>query len=89
MTPKEKDKIYHIYAKNKCIFPNIKEEEFRVTWNTLKGMVGLMQTDYTLEDLSYEEVERSPYTTEENSYQILTTYTYYDIIDLKVIQNYG
>ena len=54
MTPKEK--IFHIYAKNKCIFANIKEEEFRVTWNTLKGMVGLMQTDYTLEDLSYEEV---------------------------------
>ena len=66
MTPKEK--IFHIYAKNKCIFANIKEEEFSVTWNTLKGMVGLMQTDDTLEDLSYEEIERSPYNTEENSY---------------------
>tara|TARA_A100001201_G_scaffold49910_1_gene49780 strand:- start:1269 stop:1481 length:213 start_codon:yes stop_codon:yes gene_type:complete len=70
MTPKEieKEKIFHIYAKDKCIFHNIKEEEFRVTWNTLKGIVGLMQTDYTLEDLSYEEVERSPFNTEENSY---------------------
>ena len=66
MTPKEK--IFHIDAKNKCIFHSIKEEEFSVTWNTLKGMVGLMQTDYTLEDLSYEEVEKTPHTTEDPSY---------------------
>ena len=50
------EKIYHIYAGNQCLFPNIKEEEFSVTWNTVKGIVGLMQTDYTEEDLSYEEV---------------------------------
>ena len=68
MTPKEKEKMFHIYAKDKCIFHNIKEEEFRVTWNTLKGIVGLMQTDYTLEDLTYEEVEKSPFASEENSY---------------------
>ena len=66
MTPKEK--MFHIYAKDKCIFHNIKEEEFRVTWNTLKGIVGLMQTDYTLEDLTYEEVEKSPFAAEEQSY---------------------
>ena len=68
MTPKEKEKIFHIYAKVKCIFHSFKEEEFSVTWNTLKGIVGLMQTDYSLEDLSYEEVEKSPYTTEDPSY---------------------
>jgi len=50
------EKIYHIYAGNKCLFPNIKEEEFTITWNTVRGIVGLMQTDYTEEDLSYEEV---------------------------------
>ena len=54
MSPKEK--VFHIYAKDRCLFHSIKEEDFNVTWNTLKGMVGLMQTDYTLEDLSYEEV---------------------------------
>jgi len=54
MSPKEK--LFHIYAKDRCLFHSIKEEDFNVTWNTLKGMVGLMQTDYTLEDLSYEEV---------------------------------
>jgi len=54
MSPKEK--VFHIYAKDRCLFHSIKEEDFNVTWNTLKGMVGLMQTDYTIEDLSYEEV---------------------------------
>ena len=54
MSPKEK--VFHIYAKNRCLFHSIKEEDFNVTWNTLKGMIGLMKTDYTLEDLSYEEV---------------------------------
>jgi hypothetical protein len=54
MSPKEK--VFHIYAKDRCLFHSIKEEDFNVTWNTLKGMIGLMKTDYTLEDLSYEEV---------------------------------
>ena len=49
-------KIYHIYAQDKCLFHSIKEEEFRTTWNTLKNMVGLMKTDYSVEDLSYEEL---------------------------------
>jgi hypothetical protein len=49
-------KIYHIYAKDTCLFHSIKEEEFRTTWNTLKNMVGLMRTDYSVEDLSYEEL---------------------------------
>ena len=66
MSPKEK--LFHIYAKDRCLFHSIKEEDFNVTWNTLKGMVGLMQTDYTLEDLSYEEVEKTPHTTEDPSY---------------------
>lgn len=50
------EKIYHIYAKKNCLFHSLKEEEFYTTWNTLKTMVGLMKTDYNLEDLSYEEL---------------------------------
>ena len=50
------EKIYHIYAKDKCLFHSIKEEEFETTWNTLKNMVGLMKTDYNVNDLSYEEL---------------------------------
>ena len=50
------EKIYHIYAKDICLFHSIKEEEFRVTWKTLSNMVDLMKTDYKIEDLSYEEL---------------------------------
>ena len=50
------EKIYHIYAKDRCLFHSIKEEEFDVTWRTLKNMVGLMHTDYEIDDLSYEEL---------------------------------
>ena len=53
------EKVYHIYAKNECLYDNLTEEQFINTWNTLKGMVGLMQTDYQLEDLTYEECTRT------------------------------
>jgi len=49
-------KVYHIYAKNECLYNSLTEEQFKNTWETLKGMVGLMKTDYTFEDLSYEEL---------------------------------
>ena len=52
------EKVYHIYAKEECIYNNLSTEEFNHTWETLKGMVGLMKTDYNLEDLSYEECYR-------------------------------
>ena len=48
--------IYHIYAKDKCLFHSIKEDEFETTWNTINNMVGIMKTDYIIEDLSYEEL---------------------------------
>ena len=50
------EKVYHIYAKDKCLFHSIKEEEFQTTWRTLNNMVGLMKTDYSVEDLTYEEL---------------------------------
>jgi len=49
-------KIYHIYAKEKCLYSSLNEEQFKNTWETLKGIVGLMKTDYNFEDLSYEEL---------------------------------
>ena len=52
------EKVYHIYAKEECLYNNLTKEEFNNTWETLKGMVGLMKTDYELEDLSYEAVDR-------------------------------
>ena len=53
------EKVYHIYAKEECLYNNLSEVQFNNTWRTLKGMVGLMQTDYQLEDLSYEECNRT------------------------------
>jgi hypothetical protein len=50
------EKIYHIYAKDKCLFHSIKEDEFETTWSTINNMVGIMKTDYVIEDLSYEEL---------------------------------
>lgn len=53
---KNQERIYHIYAKEKCLFHSIKEDDFQTTWSTLNNMVGLMKTDYTVDDLSYEEL---------------------------------
>ena len=50
-------KVYHIYAKNKFLYHSITEEDFRVKWEEIKMMVGLMKTEYSVEDLSYEECE--------------------------------
>ena len=52
------EKVYHIYARQECIYNNLSTDEFNHTWETLKGMVGLMKTDYELGDLSYEECNR-------------------------------
>ena len=62
------EKVYHIYAKEECLYNNLSEVQFNNTWNTLKGMVGLMQTDYQLEDLTYEELVKTPIGGQEHSY---------------------
>jgi hypothetical protein len=49
-------KTYHIYAKDKCIFHSISEDEFSVTWKTLNNMIDLLNTEYCVEDLTYEEL---------------------------------
>ena len=48
--------IYHIYVKNRCLYPCLKEDEFEVKWEQLNAMVGLMKTDYTEADLSFEKL---------------------------------
>jgi hypothetical protein len=62
------EKIYHIYAKERCLFHSLKEDEFDVTWNTLKNMVDLVQTEYRVEDLSYEELTVAKKVIQESSY---------------------
>ena len=50
------NKIYHIYAKDRCLYHSLNEEEFKIIWNELNQMVGIMKTDYNEDDLSYEEL---------------------------------
>jgi hypothetical protein len=49
-------KKYVIYVKDRCLFRSVDEKEFDVTWKTLRNMVGIMKTDYCVEDLRYEEI---------------------------------
>ena len=48
--------VYHIYAKDRCLYHSLKEEQFNKVWSDLQNLVGLMKTDYTLDDLSYERL---------------------------------
>lgn len=50
------EKVYHIYAKDICIFHSLKEDQFKITWKTLKSLIQVLDTHYVGEDLSYEEL---------------------------------
>ena len=50
------DTTYHIYAKERCLYCNLSEEEFEEKWQLLKVMVDLLGGDYTEDDLSYERL---------------------------------
>ena len=67
-TNERMDTMYHIYLKDRCVHHGLTEEEFRNTWNNMKGMVGLMKTEYTIEDLSYEELKYSRTATIDSSH---------------------
>jgi len=54
MTPKEK--VFHICAKDRCLFHSLKEDDFNIKWDTLNHLVGLMKTEYSKEDLSFIEL---------------------------------
>ena len=62
------EKIYHIYAKDKCLFHSLKEEDFQVTWSTLKNLVGVIKTDYKLDDLSFIELQVNKELSHNSSY---------------------
>ena len=51
-------KVFHIYTKDECIYNNLTEEEFQEKWTELNAMVGLLHTDFSPSDLSYEECRR-------------------------------
>ena len=47
------EKIYHIYAQDKCIYHSLKEEEFNTTWIALNRLADLLSVST---ELSYEEL---------------------------------
>ena len=62
------EKVYHIYARNRCLYHNLNVEDFIEKWEMLNIMVGILKTDYQVEDLDYTEVEETPNDGEEASY---------------------
>ena len=50
------EKVYHIYAKDQCIYHSLSEEKFCETWDMLHKMVELLGRNVSAEDLSYEEL---------------------------------
>ena len=50
------DIIYHIYAKDRCLYHNLNQEDFEEKWQLLKVMIDLLGGQYTEEDLSYEKL---------------------------------
>ncbi len=64
----ETEKVFHIYAKNRCLYHNLGLEDFQEKWEMLNVMVGLLKTDYQVEDLDYTAVEETPTNGEESSY---------------------
>ncbi len=52
----KEEKIYHIYAKDKCIYHSLSESKFSEIWEMLHRMVELIDLNISKEDLQYEEV---------------------------------
>ena len=50
------DTTYHIYAKDKVLYHNLKKDDFEEKWEMLNVLVGLLKTDYASEDLSFIEL---------------------------------
>ena len=63
----ETEKVFHIYAKNRCLYHNLDLEDFKEKWEMLNVMVGLLKTDYQVEDLDYTAVEETPTSPQEES----------------------
>jgi len=50
------EKVYHIYAKDRCLYHNLEREDFEEKWEMLHNMVELM-TGYKDDiDLQFEEI---------------------------------
>ena len=64
----DSEKVFHRYAKDRCLYHNLEVNDFREKWEMLNIMVGILKTDYQEEDLDYIEVEEARYNGEDCSY---------------------
>lgn len=53
---KNQERIYHIYAKDRCIYHSLSEEKFSETWEMLHNMVELLGKNIQKKDLQYESL---------------------------------
>jgi len=51
------DTIYHIYAKDRCLYHSLREEDFEEKWQLLHVMVDLISTEYDKDDLTYVKLQ--------------------------------
>jgi len=61
------ENVYHIYAKDRCIYHSLKKEEFEIVWESLNNLVEIY-TEVGRSDLQYEVVTRNPQLIQEGSY---------------------
>jgi hypothetical protein len=62
------EKLYHIYAKDRCIYHNLSESKFSEIWDMLHRMVDLLGVNIRPEDLQYEEVMINKLIAQNSSY---------------------
>lgn len=60
--------FYHIYLRDKCVYATLPPEIFEEKWRDLKAMIELMDTEFSEDDLTYEEVEVIQHECEDASY---------------------
>jgi len=53
---RKEEKVYHIYAKDRCIYHSLSEEKFSETWEMLHRMIEFIDMNIQKEDLQYEEL---------------------------------
>jgi hypothetical protein len=68
------EKIYHIYAKDRCIYHSLNEDEFRQVWETLNKLVEIY-TEVDNDDLQYEELQLNKSAIAEASYWLTLNIT--------------
>jgi hypothetical protein len=50
-------KIYHIYAKDKCLYHSLSEKEFKEIWEMVNNYLSITDSSQIKkEDLNYEEL---------------------------------